>query len=84
VDNKIRLRHLWFEAEATSTRKVLAGVKHHTPMKATWKVEEDHMAQFVGVHCALYVSPYYVCCNHQLLGLYMCPLDSNFLLWFTL
>jgi hypothetical protein len=25
-----------------------------------------------------------VCCNHQLLGLYICPSDSNFLLWFTL
>jgi hypothetical protein len=38
----------------SSTRKVLAGVKHHTHVKATWKVEEDHMAQFVGVDCALY------------------------------
>jgi hypothetical protein len=32
----------------------LAGVKHHTHVKAIWKVEEDHMAQFVGVDCALY------------------------------
>ncbi|CAM6061088.1 unnamed protein product, partial [Sphagnum tenellum] len=31
------------------------------PVKATWKVEEDHMAQFVGVNCALYAhSPYYL------------------------
>jgi len=38
----------------SSATKVLAGVKHHTPVKATLKVEEDHMAQFVGVNCALY------------------------------
>jgi hypothetical protein len=38
----------------SSTRKFLVGVKHHTHVKATWKVEEDHMVQFVGVDCALY------------------------------
>jgi len=54
VDNRIRLRHLWFEAEAIFYNKRFGWCEHHTPVKATWKVEKDHMAQFVGVNCALY------------------------------